>query len=250
MKFGRFGAYLGALCVFSVVFLLSGCGGGSSSGGGTDVDGGGGSITTPSGGPSNTQFLTAIQKFKNDSDVNSYYESLLRLSDPIQTPNLPTSDLMFVRTALVYCRSKFSPTSTNFLDLTTPTAIETIKSTITESTGSASVPGDARVLLASTYLAQDSGLQTSSNIRGAISELEKLGISGSTFDPSFTYKPQLGIGITDAEAHAMLAFAYYLNDNPSGADNQLDIAISRDPTLSSDFLKNVKDILTILGVSK
>lgn len=234
------------IILLSFSLLAAGCGS-SSSGGPGSIGSGGGDTVNTGGEPSDSTLQAGILKYQSDGDINSYYDTLAKLADPVQTPDLATNDLMLVRTGILYCRSKFSSASSNHLDLTSSDSLETIKSEITEVV--ADPPQDARALLAAAYLAQDAGLQTTSYVRGAISELEKLGTTNGVFNSSFTYTPQLGMGMTDADVHAMLGLAYYLNDNASSAQNQMDVALQRDPTVSSDFLKNLQDIFTVLGVS-
>ncbi len=63
-------------------------------------------------------------------------------------------------------------------------------------------------------------------------------------NPSFVYTDQFGIGITDAEVHALLAYALFVDGDRSASANQASLARSRD---AQNQNTSVDQIVKVLG---
>ncbi len=75
---------------------------------------------------------------------------------------------------------------------------------------------DAKVGLASAYFQQASKTDMEEVVEILMVELGK-------GNPTFEYKPKRSVGVTNAEVHAMLAYAYAVLDNEESAYVQLDL---------------------------
>ncbi|MBI2943441.1 MAG: tetratricopeptide repeat protein [Candidatus Wallbacteria bacterium] len=95
---------------------------------------------------------------------------------------------------------------------------------------------DARVGLGGALISRGS----SDDIRRAIDALQ--GISPG--NPEFRFVDQYGIGIADAEVHALLAYALFVNGDRSASASQAALARSRD---SANANTSVDQILKVLG---
>ena len=103
---------------------------------------------------------------------------------------------------------------------------------------------DGKVGLASVYLLKDR-----SRLAEAVSLLESIGATRTSsvtlVDPNFTYRSEIGPGISNARVHALLAAAYYFNNQSAKAEEQLRIAKALDP--ASDRIRSVETAINTLG---
>ena len=63
-------------------------------------------------------------------------------------------------------------------------------------------------------------------------------------NPSFTYVDKFGIGITNAEVHALLAYALFVSGDQTGANTQIGIARRLDPNFNNT---NVGQIINVIS---
>lgn len=73
----------------------------------------------------------------------------------------------------------------------------------------------------------------------AIDLLERIGLSST----DFVYKPEHNIGVTNAEAHALIGILYYYTDNEGAAQSHLEVAKIHDDQIST----SVDEIYDQLG---
>jgi hypothetical protein len=63
-------------------------------------------------------------------------------------------------------------------------------------------------------------------------------------NPNFTYVDKFGIGITNAQVHALLAYAYFVSGNQGDSKTQLSIATTLDPNFATN---NVGQIINVIS---
>lgn len=80
------------------------------------------------------------------------------------------------------------------------------------------------------------------SIDEAVSLLEGLGDGGGTF----TYFDEYNVGVSNAEAHALLAYGYFVQGNRSKADQQIAIARDLDSQFSGTPVDQIDDILSFI----
>ncbi len=95
---------------------------------------------------------------------------------------------------------------------------------------------DARVGLGGALISRGS----SDDIRKSITTLQDI----SPGNPEFVFVDQFGIGITDAEVHALLAYALFVNGDRAASSAQQAVARSRD---AANQNTSVDQILKVLG---
>lgn len=80
------------------------------------------------------------------------------------------------------------------------------------------------------------------NIDEAVTLLEKL----SSGVGNFTFVDRYNVGVTNAEAHAMLAYAYFVQGNRAKADEQISIARDLDSQFAGTPVDQIDEILSFI----
>ena len=210
------------LIVLGIVFLLTnGCGGGGGGGGRftlpgeipTGSTGGTGTGGTGGGGTSGQTDPTALTNSAwDDFKLGAYSSAISKLNEVLARTDLTDAQKVEAYNALGWAQAKSSG----------------IESAFNSFSQAASANNESRVGLAAVYLQRGQ----KSSMAQAVQLLETVGLG----DTSFRFQATNPIGVSNAEAHAMLAFCYFWRGE-SGDDTkaraQIAVARSEDPAADS-----------------
>jgi len=106
------------------------------------------------------------------------------------------------------------------------------------------IPDDAYLLLDLCYLVRNK-IGDEAN---ALKYLQYLGGGSSNFDPNFVYSTEIGLNISNAEAHSLIAMAYFYNGKTSDSSTLLSIANSLDPSGNYKLVSEISTALKTFGL--
>ncbi|RCK80283.1 MAG: hypothetical protein OZSIB_3465 [Candidatus Ozemobacter sibiricus] len=219
------------LTIGLIILLASGCGGG---GGGTGRytlpgeipggSGGGGGTGTGTGGGGETDPDALLLSAWEDFKFGAYSSAISKFNQVLSIPNITDTHRTEAYNGIGWSQTKSA-------------GVEAGYSAFTQA---ASTNNEARIGLAAALIqrGQQSGFSM------AISHLEAVGLG----NPAFKFQATHPIGVSNAEAHAMLAFCYFWRNNPGDHDKaraQINIARTEDGSNDSavaHIYKTLKDL--------
>lgn len=227
--------------VFIMLLIFSGCGGG---GGGDTTTGGGGNT----GGGNTLPTAPAAQLSYADQKMSAGdYAGAKTAFDALKN-NAQSTDTQKRQGAAgsLLCEVKTGSKELSGDDLIASLVLITNPATSSFSplhagTSEVTIPPDAYLLLGIAYMTRN---KAGDNAK-ALDVMLKIG--GSPFNQNFVFSSQIGMDVTNAEAHALLAMAYFYNDNQSGSSSQLSIARSLDPSASYQLVTEIGNAITVMG---
>jgi tetratricopeptide (TPR) repeat protein len=220
--------------LIGVIFLMaSGCGGGGGGGGRytlpgevtptpTPTGGGGGGGT---GGETNPDAI--ITSGWEDFKLGSYDSAISKFNQLLLQTNLTDAQKAEAYNGLGWAQAK-------------TTGLESAANSFSQAIKGPVPLNEARVGLAAVYMQRS----TTAEISQAISLFEAVGLG----DTSFRFTSTHPIGVSNAEAHAMLAFCYHWRSNvslndPAKAVAQINVARQEDPA-SDGSVGQIYSIIT------
>lgn len=220
----RFLLYISLL--FLSVFII-GCGGGDS---GAAISGGDTYSEIPD--TSSGQIQYAVAKIAS----NDYSSAKSAFTMVINNNNATNFERNLANTGISYCDLK--------LDNTDIDSNEYINSLVSIINTTDEVPLDTYVLLGAAYLARNNP----EDPENAVEVLEKIGGGPNNFNPNFTFNSELNLDISNAEVHALLAVAYFYNNQSNDAQVQINIANNLDPDGNYELVNQINTLLSIMGL--
>lgn len=204
---------------FALIISLGilGCG---ASPGGDSLDGANGDLGLPLSGAA-AKVQTSWSLFK-DGSLSAAKQSFQQVAS---SSDATSKDLADAHAGIGWVNVKQSGSSAGISDFRASLAKD------------ASQP-DARVGLA--------GALISKGTRTDIDEVVEVLSGIDPGNPNFTYVDEFNTGVSNAEAHAMLAYAYFVQGNRAKADEQIKIASDLDAEFSNTPVDQIREILAFI----
>ncbi|MDD5090445.1 MAG: hypothetical protein PHQ23_05965, partial [Candidatus Wallbacteria bacterium] len=112
---------------------------------------------------------------------------------------------------------------------------------IAAATAEVTIPSDAYLLLGLAYMVRNKPGDNAN----AVTYMTKLG--GTPFNSNFIFQSKIGMNISNPEAHALMAMAYFYTGDETSSRSQLSIARGLDPNGQYSAVAEVSSALTIIG---
>lgn len=222
------------IAVFSLIFMLivHGCGGGGGAGRyilpgeipQPPTGGGGGSGSGGSGGQTEIDPDALLASAWEDFRYGAYSSALSKFNQVLTLPQITVNHRAEAYNGIGWSQAKMNGIIAGYNAFTQ----------------AASTHNEAKIGLAAALIQK--GQQA--DIANAITQLESIGLSNT----SYRFQAVHPIGITNAEAHAMLALCYFLRNAPGDHDRaraQITVARAEDPSSDSSvgqIYKALKDM--------
>jgi len=222
--------HLGLLTIVTIILLASGCGGGGGGSGRFTLPGeipspgGGGGTGTGTGGGGETDPDALIASAWEDFKFGAYSSTISKFNQVLTLSDITDSQKTDAYNGIGWSQTKSA-------------GVESGYSAFSQA---ATTQNEARIGLAAALIQRG---QTSGFLQ-AIQTLETVGLG----NPSFKFQSTHPIGVSNAEAHAMLAFCYFWRkstDDEDKAKSQIKIARFEDPSNDSSvaqIYKTLKDM--------
>jgi hypothetical protein len=188
--------------------------------GGDSLDGANGDLGLPLSGAA-AKVQTSWSLFK-DGSLSAAKQSFQQLVD---SEDATAVDLAEAHAGIGWVNVKQSGSSAGIADF---------RAAIAKSAGQA----DARVGLA--------GALISKGTRTDLDEVVEVLKAIDSNNANFIYVDQYNVGVSNAEAHAMLAYAYFVQGNRAKADQQIKIASDLDAENTGTSVDQIQEILSFI----
>lgn len=213
----------------ATIVMANGCGSSSGTGRYTvpmEITGGGGTGstggTTGPGGPggpgTQTDVKTLLSSGWSDFEYGAYASAINKFNEVLLRSNLTDGERAEANTGLGWSLTKANGVSAGR----------------TYFARASDINNDAKIGLAAANI-------QAGDYNSAEHLLEILGVN----DLSYEFSSNYPIGISSAEAHAMLALAYFMNGNRSGAKDQINAATASDLSADSSVRQIRQTLITL-----
>jgi len=230
------------LYIALIALFITGCGGG---GGSTSAVSGGGSTPTPALPTEPSQQITYGSQKVLSKD---YTEAKIAFEAVRDNSSSTDYQKRLAYTGINYCNLKLSNISLGddsmINDLLSITDRNQSFSSSHTTAEVISIPKDAYMLLGLCYLVRN---KIGDEVN-ALKYLQELGGGSSNFDDNFKFETEIGLGISNAEAHSLIAMAYFYNGDSSKSLLQLSIAKSLDPNGNYELVTEIDTALSTMGI--
>ena len=205
--------------IFSILIslIVLGCG---AAPGGDSLDGANGDLGLPLSG-AEAKVETSWTLFK-DGSISAAKQSFQQV---IASDDATATDMAEAYAGIGWVNVKQSGSSAGIADFRTALVKD-------------GTQDDARVGLAGALISKG----TRADVDEAATIIEGID-SGNT---QFTYVDRFNVGVTNAEVHAMLAYAYFVQGNRLKADQQMAIARDLDAEFSGTAVDQIDEVLSFI----
>ncbi|MDD2714600.1 MAG: hypothetical protein PHW04_01765 [Candidatus Wallbacteria bacterium] len=237
-------AWLSIIALTYLMTVLTGCGGGGSttaSGGGGGGGGGGTTVTLPTDPAGQISYSVDKLKDANYASAKTGFDAAKNNSNSTDYQKREAA------TGSLYCDVKLGNLDLGSDSLVNSLLQITNKNSTTFApeyavTAEVRIPLDAHLLLGIAYMVRNK----SGDNDKAVSSLQQLG--GSTFNANFTFNTEIGLSVTNPEAHALLSMAFFYAGNKDSSSSQLAIAKTLDADGQYLMVSEISNALAIMGL--